>query len=54
VNGSHWIVGVVACVCISVIEVIALLHNIDGTMLALAFAVIGGVAGYNLKKPERR
>jgi hypothetical protein len=50
----QYFVSITAVVCITVLEVIALQHNIDGTLLSLALTLIGGVAGYNLKKPERR
>ncbi len=43
------VVTVVAIAAIAYLERLALLMGIDGAMLALAVAVIGGLAGYELR-----
>lgn len=40
------LITVVAMVCITILESIALLLNIDGTILSMVVAVISGLAGY--------
>ena len=41
---------VVAMICITVLEVIALLKGIDGTLLSTVVAIIAGLAGYKYGK----
>lgn len=38
-----------AIIAIAVLEAVALAKGIDGTMLAIAFSIIGGLAGYELR-----
>lgn len=42
-------VQITAICAIALLETVALLMRIDGTFLLIAFAVIGGIAGYALK-----
>ena len=37
-------------VCITVLETIALLKGIDGSLMALAFSTIGGILGFKAGK----
>jgi len=41
---------IVAIVCITVLEAIALLKGIDGTLLSTIIAVLAGLAGYKYGK----
>lgn len=34
---------------IIVLEVVALLHGINGALLGIVFAILGGIAGYEVK-----
>ena len=43
---------IVAMVCITVLEIIALLKGIDGALLSMVIAVLAGLAGY--KYGERK
>jgi len=43
-------VKLAAIVAITVLEVIALWKGIDGALLSLAFAAIGGIAGAKIKR----
>jgi len=38
-----------AIVSILILELFALYNGIDGAILSLGFAIIGGIAGYHLK-----
>lgn len=48
------IVQVTACICIMLIECMAIYKGIDGTYLALSMSVISGIAGYSIKRIVRR
>ena len=41
---------IVAMVCITVLEIIALLKGIDGALLSMVIAVLAGLAGYKYGK----
>ena len=43
---------VVAMVCITVLEAIALLKGIDGTLLSTVIAVLSGMAGYKYGRAQ--
>ena len=43
------VITLVAIICITTLEAIALLKGVDGKLLAASFLVIGGLGGYNLK-----
>lgn len=47
---DKWKVRVVAILVIGILEGIALWKGIDGSLLALAFGAIGGIAGYKIKR----
>lgn len=47
-------VQIVACICIMLIECIAIYKGIDGIYLALSVSVISGIAGYSVKHIVRR
>ena len=44
------IVTIVAIVCITVLEALALLKGIDGALFSLSLSVIGGLVGYKFKE----
>jgi len=44
---NRLLVVIVAMVTITALAVVALMHNIDGALLATAFALIGGLAGWS-------
>ena len=43
-------VKLVAIVCLTIIVVTCLLHGIDHAIVATVAAIIGGIAGYEVKK----
>ena len=43
-------IKIVAIVMIGILEAIALLKGIDGTLFALTIAAISGIAGYHIGK----
>lgn len=47
---DRWKVRIIAILVIGFLEAIALMKNIDGSLLALSFAAIGGIAGYKIKR----
>jgi len=52
-----YISPVIACICLTVIELYALSKNIDGTVLTFTVAAISGIAGYeirNIRTEKRR
>lgn len=51
---DEYIVLTVLIVCVSVIEVVALLRNIDGQLLASVVGLIVGLAGYLLPSPLKK
>ena len=44
-GGLKWVAGL-AIGCITVLEIFAMAHGVDGTALAGAIAVIAGLGGY--------
>jgi len=44
-----WI-PIVAIVCITLLESIALIHGIDGAIFGIAIAAISGLGGYEMHK----
>ena len=44
------IVTIVAIVCITILEAIALSKGIDGALFSLTLSVIGGLVGYKFKE----
>lgn len=49
-NKDVVIISGMAILAVAAIEIVALLCGVDGTILAGALTVIGGVAGYQIKK----
>jgi len=47
---NRLIISVVAIICITILEAIALSKGIDGAMLMSALSIIGGIAGYKLRE----
>ena len=43
-----WI-PIVAMICITALEALALVRGVDGAILGLAFAALAGLGGYELK-----
>lgn len=41
--------AIVAIVCISTLEVVALLNGIDGAVFGIVIAAIAGLGGYEIK-----
>lgn len=50
---SKYLIPIIAIGCITVLEAIALFKGIDGTILSLSFASIGGIIGYCFKSARR-
>lgn len=46
-----WRIVIGAMVCLTILEVIALLKGVNGTILALTMTMIAGLAGYLIKSP---
>ena len=46
-------VKLVAIVCLTIIVVVCLVQGIDHAVVATVAAIIGGIAGYEIKKYER-
>lgn len=44
---------ITAIICISILEFVATLKGTDGTLLAAALTIIGGLAGYGLKTAKK-
>ncbi|MBA7534808.1 hypothetical protein ES705_27058 [subsurface metagenome] len=44
------VISLIAICCITALAAIALANGINGAVLASAFALIGGIAGYSGKK----
>ena len=42
-----------AIVCLTIICSIALSHGIDSTIISVISAIIGGIAGYEIKKLKK-
>jgi len=47
-NKINWITGVVAIVCLSVMEVFAMHYGINGTMRTAIFTIIAAIAGLTI------
>jgi len=48
---------IIAIICLTILEIIALLKGIDGQALSLITTIIGGLAGYSIaeyRKKERK
>lgn len=45
-------VTVIAILVVGAIEGLAIINGVDGTALAGALAVIGGIAGYSMKSTQ--
>lgn len=45
-----WRVATAAIICITTVEVVALLKEMDGVLFGLALVAIAGIAGFKLKK----
>jgi len=43
-------VKIVAIICLSILEGLAIMHGIDGQLFGLVCAIIGGIAGYKFGK----
>jgi hypothetical protein len=43
-------VSIMACISIVIIEAIAMSHGMNGHLMALSFAVLGGIAGFNIRR----
>jgi len=42
-------IPIIAIICIAILEAIALLKGIDGTIFSVSCAIIGGLGGYEIK-----
>jgi len=49
----NWIIPGVAIAALTIIEVVALLKGIDGTLLVLMVAAISGLAGWTIPTPAQ-
>jgi hypothetical protein len=45
-----YLTPIIAIVCVTIIEVVALVNGFDGALLGLSMTVIGGICGYEIKK----
>ena len=45
-KGKYGTITIVAIICITVLEIIALLKGIDGSLLATVIATLAGLGGY--------
>jgi len=48
------IISVVAIICVAALTTYALTQGQDGALLATAFTIIGGLAGYEVAKQTKR
>ncbi|MBA7586236.1 hypothetical protein ES708_28232 [subsurface metagenome] len=44
------IASIIAIICITTLEIIALLNDINGALLSLAIGAIAGLGGYAIKR----
>ena len=51
-QGDNKVVVIVAMVCITALEAIALLKGIDGTLLSTVIAVLAGLVGYKYGRAQ--
>ena len=51
-SGNYKVEVIVAMVCITVLEVVALLKGIDGSLLSMVVAVLAGLAGYKYREAK--
>ena len=49
----NWKVICVAIAALTIIEVVALLHGINGTLMGLMIAAIAGLAGWQVPTPKQ-
>jgi len=52
-NG-HILVVIVAIICLTIINVTALVHGIDSTLTGTICAIIGGIAGFKARNIRYR
>lgn len=50
----HWIVTLTAILCITLLEAIALVKGVDGTILAAVIAAIAGLGGFSLGQIKKQ
>ena len=43
------ILVIVAMICLVIIELAALMHNVNGALLGVVISIISGLAGYEIK-----
>jgi len=48
------LVSLVAIICLTVIEIYAINHHIDGTLMTLVIAAISGLGGYKLSQSKSK
>lgn len=46
---AKMIVPCLAIVCLTILEIVALLNGVDGALFSGVIIVIGGIAGYKIK-----
>jgi len=44
----HWSISIVAIICLTIIEIFAMYHGINGTMRSIIFAIIAGIVGLTI------
>lgn len=53
-NKEQALLAVVAIVCITVLEVLAMHYGIDGALFGLAVAAIAGISGWEIHKKKKK
>ena len=48
----NWKVVVTAIVCLALIECVALMKGVNGTLMSVMIAVIAGLAGWSIPTPK--
>ncbi len=52
-NVYRFAIAAMAIVAIAIVEIIAIVYQVDGRLLGLAFAAIAGLGGYELAKRKQ-
>ncbi|MEM2352550.1 MAG: hypothetical protein QXT26_09100 [Thermoproteota archaeon] len=48
------LIKITAIICLTAICITALIHGIDSALVGTVAAIIGGIAGYSMKKARKR
>ena len=50
VKKFDWRIAITAIVCLTILETVALMNDIDGAMFMAIVVIIAGIAGFEVKK----